>query len=250
MKNDNLKAALQNVMKSDIERYETAAEYEFSPKFVRNMKRLTKMSSGKKHIRLGVRMAAAVVAAAATFAVGTFAGAVSSGFSITKSNKYYYNGFPANVVTYTDTEGCPETLETVYTIGKLPDKIALRTVSLNEDNKTISTVFMPDVYDDSKLYDEIWAYRHINLVQSTKDQFESSFSAANYVSHKEIEFNGKRAYFITREHFFGQESSLIWDGGDYIFELLGYFTEEHAVELAKSLVPFDGELRDREIVEV
>ncbi len=253
MKNDNLKTALLNSVQNDIERLETAADHEFSPKFEREMKKLISGSAGKKRTgRMVLKIAAAVAAALATFAVGTFAGAVSSGFTITQNNsKYYYNGFPANIVTYANAEGAPETLETIYTLGKLPDKIALRSTCLHDDKKKMSTLFMPKAYDDNDQYtDELWGYRIINLCQDTKDAFESSFSAANYVSHKELTINGRQAYFITRDHFYGQESSLIWDGGDYIFELLGYFSEETAVELATSLVPFEGELHNKELVEV
>lgn len=252
MNNDNLKTALQNVMQSDMERYETAAAHEFSPEFERKMKRLTKTPSRKKHIRLGVRIVAATAAAMATFAVGTFAGAVSSGFDITQSKKESeYNGFPVNIVTYTNSEGAPETLETIYTLGKLPDKLELRKTCLHEDKKGMSTIFMPKPYDENDRFtDEMWGYRMINLVQDTKETFKSSFTTAEYVSHKELTVNGRQAYFITRDAYYGQEASLIWDGGDYIFELLGCFTEERAVELANSLIPFEGELHNNEIVEV
>lgn len=251
MNNDDLKTALKIVMQSDIEHYDTAAGHEFSPEFERKMKRLIKNSSGKKRIRLGVKIAVSVAAAMAMFAVGTFAGAVSSGFDITPSEKPDYNGFPANIVTWTNSEGSPETLETIYTLGKLPDKIELRRTCLHEDNKGMSTIFMPKAYDENDRFtDEMWGYRLINLVQDTKDSFKSSFSAADYVSHKKLTINGRQAYYITRETFFGQTSSLIWDGGDYIFELLGYFSESTAIELANSLVPFEGELHNGETVEV
>lgn len=259
MKNENLKTALLNSMQKDIERLETATDHnqhEFSPKFESEMKRFISGKSGnsgkKRTGRIVLKIAAAAAAAALTLAVGMFAGAVSSGFDITQSKKKSeYNGFPTKIVTYTNAEGVPETLETIYTLGKLPDKLELRRTCLHADKKGMSTLFMPRPYDENDRYtDEMWGYRIIKLVQETKGTFKSSFTTAEYVSHKELTVNGRQAYFITRDTYYGQESSLIWDGGDYIFELLGCFTEERAVELANSLIPFEGELHNNETVEV
>lgn len=249
MKNDNLKTALHNVMQSDIEHYEAADDHAFSPKFEREMQQLAKRSLRKKHIGSGTRIAAPIAAAAAIFAAGTFAGAASSGFTVIKNNKTRYNGLPANALKYTDTAGYPQTLETVYTLGDIPDKLVLRSSSLHEDNKCISTLFLPDInnfFDD----DEMKPYRTINLCQSTKYSFELEYPLVDYVSCKEIEVDGIQAYFLTCERFCGPESSLVLDGDDYIFEIIGYFNEERAVELARSIVPYDGEIRNKEITGV
>lgn len=247
MKNDNLKTALYNVMQSDVERYETADEHTFSQRFEREIKRLAKRSSGKKHIGFGLKITASIAAAAAIFAAGTLAGAASSGFVI--NNRERFNGLPANALKYSDTEGFPQTLETVYTLGKLPDKLVQRSSSLHEDNKCISTLFLPDInsyFDD----DEMKPYRIINLCQSTKDSFELIYPLVDYVSCKELEVDGRQAYFLTCERFCGPESSLVLDGENYIFEIIGFFNEERAVELAKSIVPYNGEIRNHKITEV
>lgn len=241
MKNDNLKTALHNVMQSDIEHYEAADDHAFSPKFEREMQQLAKRSLRKKHIGFGTRIAASIAVAAAIFAAGTLVGAASSGFTVIKNNKTRYNGLPANVLKYANTAGYPQTLETVYTLGDIPDKLVLRSSSLHEDNKCISTLFLPDInnfFDD----DEMKPYRTINLCQSTKDSFELKYPLVDYVSCKEIEVDGIQAYFLTCERFCGPESSLVLDGGDYIFEIIGFFNEERAVELAKSIVPYNGEI--------
>lgn len=62
-----------------------------------------------------------------------FAGAASSGFTIIKSNKARFNGLPANALKYTDAAGYPQTFETVYTLGDIPDKLALRSSSAVKD---------------------------------------------------------------------------------------------------------------------
>lgn len=247
MKNDNLKTALHNVMQSDIEHYEAADDHAFSPKFEREMQQLAKRSLRKKHIGFGTRIAASIAVAAAIFAAGTLAGAASSGFVI--NNRERFNGLPANALKYSDAEGFPQTLETVYTLGDIPDKLVLRSSSLHEDNKCISTLFLPDInnfFDD----DEMKPYRTINLCQSTKDSFELKYPLVDYVSCKEIRVDGRQAYFLTCERFCGPESALVLDGGDYIFEIIGFFNEERAVELAKSIVPYNGEIRHHEITEV
>lgn len=100
MKNDNLKTALQNAMQSDIERYETAAELEFSPKFLRKMKRITKNPTGKRRVRFGVKLAVAVAAVAVLGIVGVSliimnkanVATADTEIPAVKSGTYYLNG--------------------------------------------------------------------------------------------------------------------------------------------------------------
>ena len=251
---NNFKTALENVMQKDIERFENSEEYEFSAEFEKNMAALSKRASGgarPKKMRIG-RIFAATAAAVALFAMGTLAGAVSSGFKITTEKKSEYNfGLPVNIFTAANTENCPQTLETIYAVGDIPEWTKSRRISIHDDNKVVSTLYMASspadnfkgIFSDGDMV----FYRTVNLCQSTKDSFRSSYSAADYVSYKELTVDGRPAYFITRERFYGRESSLIWEGEDYIFELIGNLTEERAVKLAGSLVVFDGEIANNEI---
>ncbi len=116
---DNLKKALENVMREDIGRYENAGEHEFSAEFEKKMERLSKRSTTKKRVPLRIgRIFAAMAAAVALFAVGTFAGAVSSGFDVTRSTRL---GLPAKLFTAADTDSCPTSIETVYKLNCFPD---------------------------------------------------------------------------------------------------------------------------------
>lgn len=238
---DNLKKALESAMQKDIGRYENT-EHEFSEKFESEMKKLSDnvSESPKKGIRFGrrlIKVAAAVAAAVALFATGTLAGAVSSGFNIARTT---YHGLPGNLFTVSDTEGCPTTIETVYTLGGFPSGLT-RIYDYNDDKTSIGSRFYPGPLDDY-YNDELYAAKIIFLDQDTKESFKFKYADMEYITYKSLTVNGGQAYFITQERYYGTESFLIWESEDYIFTLYGSFSEERAVELAGSLVVYNGEI--------
>lgn len=238
---NNLKTALENVMQKDIERFENGAEHEFSAEFEKNMAELSKRVSGSKRpkrMRIG-RVIAAVAVAVALFAAGTLAGAVSSGFNISKKSYSDYNGKPVNIFTAVDTEGCPKTVETVYRLGGFPDEL----VNQSKSAASVSSRYFSAPIEEFR-NDELYFAKMIWLWQETKDTFEFSYTDMDYVTYKTLTVNGGQAYFITRERFYGMEAFLIWESEDYIFTLSGSFSEERAVELANSLVVYDGEVEE------
>ncbi|MBD5384457.1 MAG: DUF4367 domain-containing protein [Ruminococcaceae bacterium] len=237
---NNLKTALENVMQKDIERFENGAEHEFSAEFEKKMAELSKRSSGRKRpkrMRI-VRVFAAVAAAVALFAMGTLAGAVSSGFSVTRTTGY---NLPAKLFTAADTEGCPTTIETVYTLGGFPEE--LFTVDNIHNGTSVRSEYYPapveEIYND-----EMYLIKMIFLYQETKETFRFKYTDMEYITYKQLTVNGGQAYFITRERYYGIESFLIWESEDYIFTLCGSFSEERALELAGSLMVYDGETEE------
>lgn len=241
---DNLKKALENVMQKDIGRFEDGAEHEFSAEFERKMAGLSARSNhskGKAHKKLRVgRIIAAAAAAVMLFAVGTFAGAASvGGFTKTREVRKDYNlGLPVNVFKAMDTDNSPKTLETIYTLDGISEELTSRYI--NDDKTVARATYLPA--DKSEIAnDELYFARIIGLTQSTKAAFVRAYSEADYVMYKELTIDGKQAYFITRERYYGQSSSLIWETDEYIFELQSNFmSEERALALADTLVVFDG----------
>lgn len=239
---NNFKKALENVMQKDIERFENAAEHEFSVKFESEMSKLSERSecSGKvvkkrPKLRL-VKVLVAAAAAVALFAVGTLAGAVSSGFDVTQ---VMWHGLPGNLFTAADTEGCPTTVETVYTLDGFPKEQF--SISNSRDGAMVSSMYFPAPREE--LYnDEMYMAKIIHLDQETKETFEFKYTDMDYVTYKQLTVNGGQAYFITRERYYGMDAYLLWESEDYIFTLCGSFSEERAVELAGSLVVYDGEI--------
>ncbi|GEM_PF-4865459 len=245
---DNLKKALENVMREDIGRYENAAEHEFSTEFEKKMKRLSKRSATKKRVPLRIgRIFAAAAAAVALFAVGTFAGAVSSGFNVNQTKRL---GLPAKLFTAADTDGCPTSIETVYKLNCFPDNQISISDNFDKDgNRTsVSSMYFsaPFEWDGDGMYaprnDELYLVKTIFLLQETKETFDFTYADMDYVTYKTLTVNGGQAYFITRERYYGTQAYLFWESEDYIFTLSGSFTEERALELANSLVIYDGEL--------
>ncbi len=232
---NNMKKALENAMEKDIGRYEDCAEHEFSEKFEREMQRLSGHGAQKKRPKLRIgRIIAAAAAAIALFAVGTFAGAVSSGFSVTQTTRL---GLPAKLFTATDTENCPKTIETVYTLDGFPKEL----LSVSGTDKLVASKYFPGPLE-GYINDERYMGKVIHLYQETKENFEFQYTDMDYVTYKTLTVNGGQAYFITRERFYGMDAYLFWESEDYIFTLAGGFSEERAVELASSLVVYDGEI--------
>lgn len=245
---DNFKKALENVMQQDIGRFEDGAEHEFSAEFERKMAELSGRPKGKARPRLRVgRIIAAAAAAVALFAVGTFAGAVSSGFNVTR---VMWGGLPAKLFTAADTEGCPTTIETVYMLDGFPiNQFSIDDYNYSSKIGVLSMYFpAPFEWDNNlgEMYapkdDELYMAKVIYLWQDTKETFEFKYTDMDYVNYKTLTINGGQAYFITRERFYGMETFLFWESKDYIFTLCGCLSEERALELANSLVVYDGEM--------
>lgn len=236
---NNLKTALENVMRRDIERYENTPEHEFSAEFERKMSALSKrVSGGKRPKRMRiVKVFAAAAAAVALFAMGTLAGAVSSGFNIAKIPYWRRNGKPANIFTAVDTENCPKTIETVYTLSGFPDELTYMFV--NEKNITFRYYPAPA---EEKWADELYFVKTICLEQYTKENFEFTYTDMDYITYKPLTLNGRQAYYIEEEHSYGIESYLFWETEDYIFRIASGFGEERSIELANSLEVYDGEI--------
>lgn len=233
-------------MQKDIGRFEDT-EHEFSEEFERKMSKLSENISNKTKKRRGVRFVRVIAAAAAAlalFACGTFAGAASSGFSIARSTRL---GLPSKLFTALDTEGCPEKIETVYGLGGFPDNVM--SVFENSAGTSVNSTyypapFEPDANGDLRMpgNDELYLPKVIQLWQETKETFKFEYADMEYVTYKPLAVNGGQGHFITRERWYGMESWLIWESEDYVFTLLGSFSEERALELAGSLKVFDREL--------
>lgn len=244
---DNLKKALEHAMQKDIGRY-ADAEHEFSAEFESEMIKLSKNVSEnpgkiKKRPRLRfVKVIVAAAAAVALFAAGTFAGAVSSGFNVVQSKRF---GLPSKLFTAADTEDCPTEIETVYMLDGFP----MNQFSISgAENGAVSSMYFPAPFEPDEngdLFaprnDELYLAKVIHLGQNTKERFKFGYADMDYVTYKQLAVNGGQAYFITRERYYGMEAFLLWESEDYIFTLSGALSEERAIELASSLVVYDGE---------
>lgn len=241
---NNLKIALGNVMQSEIAQYEQGAEHIFSKKFEREIARI----GAKKTRGPGARRLVTFAAAAlAVFSLGIAVGAITTGFRISSYSREF-DGKPAKLFTVDSIESSPKTIETVYTVGGLPGELTQRRTSFNEERTEVHTIYTPDRdtirYGDRYVYDFIW------FGQFTREAFSEGYLASDYVTYKELTFGESPAWFITYEHFYGDDAVLIWDAEDYIFELNGNFDEETALELAGSLEVYGREITEGEFEEV
>lgn len=247
---NNLKIALENVMQNDVAPFERGAEHKFTKKFEREISRISRKAArvGAAAPKAGARrIASLAVAAAAVFSLGMAVGALTTGFKITSYNREF-DGKPAKRFTVAYIENAPETVETLYTIGELPEELKLRRTVFNDERTRAFTTYIPD-RDALKNGDE-YVYDFIYLRQFTREAFGEGYPASDYVAYKELTLGGCPAWFITYERFYGDDAVLIWDAGDYIFELSGNLTEERALGLAGSVEIYDGEITTNEFEEV
>ena len=189
-----------------------------------------------------------IVGIAATFLLTGFA--VSETFLRGSNLKYRdansLNGNPAVVFTSIDAGNSPKTIEKAYTLGKIPEELIYRSSCYVEKDQTLSTLYVPE------LGDKFSSDSIINLCQFTKDKFSTLFTDVNCMSFKETAVNGKTACFFSYEKrsFDSSETHLLWEGDDYFFEVIGSLSEEQAIKLAESVVEYDGEIPDRELVPI
>lgn len=121
-----------------------------------------------------------------------------------------------------DFSGGKETIEEIYYISALPDGFEC----VNE--------LKPEMSGGT----EHWiTYANDNLViaffQSTKESYDAHYSAEES-DLEHITINGQSALYID----YGSDidsGTIVWDNGDYIFEVTGTFPKNKLIELAESV---------------
>lgn len=122
--------------------------------------------------------------------------------------------FPIN------TENCPTTIEYEYYLPVLPEGFEMV-------DHEVSSV---DVFTE---YKDAQTGQVIALTQRTKEKYSRHLNTEDN-NFEEVEVNGHKGiyiYFSDAEHI---RSIVIWDNGDYIFELEGDLPKNDIINLAKN----------------
>lgn len=122
-----------------------------------------------------------------------------------------------------DFSGGKETIEEIYYISALPD--GFECVDEVTPEMLAGCMHSITYYNDDDIM--------ISLLQSTKEVYDAHYSAEEN-GLENIVINGHTAIYID----YGGEvesGSIIWDNGDYIFEISGFLPKNKLIELAKSV---------------
>lgn len=185
----------------------------------------------KRKFTKPIKIALSMAAAAAVLGISITAGAAAtSGF--TKKSGYDRDlKQPLVIFSAANSEGAPSVIEKCYMPTVLPDFGEYVCSPALTDNGTYFSVMYIDQTPENPLINlDILVAR-----QWTKKTFSQEYLDMENVEVHESKVNSCPAYVITEEHYFGYFTSVVWDNGDYIFEVQGYFPEDKAIRIAESV---------------
>ena len=215
MSEELLILALQEACEREFAEFETGEKHVFSLRHRRRMKKIIKQYySGPKidntvkiPLRKRILIAIYVIILATILCVGVVAIA-TNGFKFDKKDDH------TEALTI-NWENSPKTIDDIYYLSALPEEF--ETVESN-----INTTIANFVFED-------YSGKIIKLRQIVKEDFPNNYNTEGY-DLEEITVGDNNGFLID----YGSELLLVWDNGDYIIELIGNFTKEELLCLAKS----------------
>lgn len=224
------KSILEESVEREWSTYENAPEHKFSLKHRLAMKKIfklyeknteclrpkMKLNASKPKTKLTLKsalfivlmifLAALVGCTAAYFISQSFRGDVHNDFT---------RIFPIN------TENCPATIKEKYYLSELPEEFEIL-----EEDLTPHGLFIG--------YKNITTGQTITFSQSVKTGYGTKhFNTENH-KLEEIEINGNYGLCLDFSDDERTDALVLWDNGDYIFEVAADLTKKETVNLAKS----------------
>lgn len=215
MSEELLKLALQEACEREFAEFETGEKHVFSLRHRRRMKKIIKQYySGPKTdktvkipLRKRILIAIYVIILATILCVGVVAIA-TNGFKFDKKDDH------TETLTI-NWENSPKMIEDIYYLSALPNEYEI--VESNTDKAMAGFR-----YEDGK-------GNFLILNQSVKEGYHVYYNTEDS-ELEEVIVNDHNGFFLEYEG----ELVLVWDNEDYILELLGNFTKEELLDLAKS----------------
>ena len=217
MSEELLKLALQEACEKEFAEFDTGEEHFFSPSHRRKMDKLFKKyccppktdTVIKMPMRKRIVIAICVIILATILCVGVIAIA-TNGF------KFYKQQDHTDVFTV-NWENSPKMIEDMYYLTALSEEF-----ELIEYWKGTAV---------SRLRFEDRNGNFLILRQLVKEGFHVYYNTEGY-ELEEVMVGDCNGFFI--EYKGEPENLLAWDNGDYVIELIGNFTKEELLDLAKS----------------
>ena len=223
-----LKSILEESARLEWAEYENAPEHVFSKKHERKMKRAFKLferKSGRSgthecakpsHIRLTkktvlVLLTILFLAVLAGGALFTFTSHSFRGIIYSDNTEIYA----------VNKENCPATIEEKYYLPCLPDGC--------EVSGTDSTPFYEWIS-----YENPATEQTLTFCQFAKASFDSTHYDTENQKFEEININGHSGLCLDYSSQGYNYAVIVWDNGDYIFELFGEYSKNELCDLVKT----------------
>ncbi len=224
-----LKSILEESARLEWAKYENAQEHVFSKKHERKMKHVFKLferndcklkpyigSRPHYHFRFTKRN---IIVLLAVIFLAALAGC---GVTYFTSKNFYGKVNADNTELFViNTENCPSTIEDKYYLPCLPDGY--------EVLGTDSTPFYEWIS-----YENPATEQTLTFCQFAKVSFDSTHYDTENQKFEEININGHSGLCLDYSSQGYNYAVIVWDNGDYIFELFGEYSKNELCDLAKT----------------
>ena len=224
-----LKSILEESARLEWVKYENAQEHVFSKKHERKMKHVFKLferndcklkpyigSRPHYHFRFTKRN---IIVLLAVIFLAALAGC---GVTYFTSKNFYGKVNADNTELFViNTENCPATIEDKYYLPCLPDGY--------EVLGTDSTPFYEWIS-----YENPATEQTLTFCQFAKASFDSTHYDTENQKFEEININGHSGLCLDYSSQGYNYAVIVWDNGDYIFELFGEYSKNELCDLAKT----------------
>ena len=224
-----LKSILEESARLEWVKYENAQEHVFSKKHERKMKHVFKLferndcklkpyigSRPHYHFRFTKRN---IIVLLAVIFLAALAGC---GVTYFTSKNFYGKVNADNTELFViNTENCPSTIEDKYYLPCLPDGY--------EVLGTDSTPFYEWIS-----YENPATEQTLTFCQFAKTSFDSTHYDTENQKFEEININGHSGLCLDYSSQGYNYAVIVWDNGDYIFELFGEYSKNELCDLAKT----------------
>lgn len=224
-----LKSILEESARLEWVKYEHAQEHVFSKKHERKMKHVFKLferndcklkpyigSRPHYHFRFTKRN---IIVLLAVIFLAALAGC---GVTYFTSKNFYGKVNADNTELFViNTENCPSTIEDKYYLPCLPDGY--------EVLGTDSTPFYEWIS-----YENPATEQTLTFCQFAKVSFDSTHYDTENQKFQEININGHSGLCLDYSSQGYNYAVIVWDNGDYIFELFGEYSKNELCDLAKT----------------
>lgn len=222
----SLKELLEEAHRIDFAGFDNVPSHRFSLRHRRKMKKIFKTSRRKSEALKGFQESSAHMPlrwkTILIFLLMIFLAIMTAAISVLKLEGFHGIVYPDHVHMYAnDDRSAPKNIEEIYYLEALPEDY-----ECTDSYDDIDNGFILRVYSSPNK-------NNIVFQQYTKGEFNTQYDN----EHSEIipmKINGFNGFIWKAKDPEDNFKAVVWDNGDYIFEITVNMSESEAIELAKS----------------
>ena len=215
-----LENVIDEVLRRDFAPFDEPCEHRFSLRHRRRMKKIfsesiTRFEKTSARIPVKKRLVIAL-ALVLLMALAGLSAAASFGGSFTDAFVFMKNATGTTAVVSLDQINENNFISDIYKLGEPPEGYAYDEYIGSLDNTF--TIYKNDAEDI------------LIMMQCVKEKFLPEYDSS-FSGFTETKVGGMSCYYLTR----GEFTELVWDNGEYVFELNGKLSAEELTEAAESM---------------